>query len=265
MSTGADTPAAARQPGFFADLRRRNVFRAGLAWLALSWFLIALADLLLPALGLPDAAVRWLIIVLGLLLVPVMSFAWLIEITPEGIRIDRGPEYENPENARTARRMDQVTIVLLLMAIGLSAIRQFVLPQRVEAPDTAAVQVEQPAARRRRTAVGAGGRDRSAFHRGAAVRQPQPGPRERLPGRRHGGGDPQRAGTGRGLARRLPHFVFQPARPAARGARHRARARRRDTCWTARCAGRATSCASRRSWSRPRRIARSGPAVSTGA
>jgi TolB-like protein/Tfp pilus assembly protein PilF len=145
LSAGPDTPAAARQPGFFADLRRRNVFRAGLAWLALSWFLIALADLLLPALGLPDAAVRWLIIVLGLLLVPVMSFAWLIEITPEGIRIDRGPEYENPENARTARRMDQVTIVLLLMAIGLSAIRQFVLPQRVEAPDTAAVQVEQPA------------------------------------------------------------------------------------------------------------------------
>ena len=145
MSAGHDAPAAAPRPGFFADLKRRNVFRAGLAWLALSWFLIALADLLLPALGLPDAAVRWLIIVLGLLLVPVMSFAWLIELTPEGIRIDRGPGIDNPENARTARRIDQVTIVLLLMAIGLSAIRQFVLPQRVDAPDIGVVQVEQAA------------------------------------------------------------------------------------------------------------------------
>lgn len=144
MSAAPDTPVATRQPGFFAELKRRNVFRAGLAWLALSWFLIALADLLLPALGLPDAAIRWLIIVLGLLLVPVMSFAWLIELTPEGIRIDRGPGTDNPESARTARRIDQVTIVLLLMAIGLSAIRQFVLPQRVEAPARPAVQAEQP-------------------------------------------------------------------------------------------------------------------------
>ncbi|NHA15082.1 hypothetical protein [Thioalkalivibrio sp. XN279] len=142
-SPGSNAPGHA--PGLLADLKRRNVWRAGLAWLALSWFLIALADLLLPALGLPDAAVRWLIIVLGLLLVPVMSFAWLIELTPEGIRIDRGPEFDNPENARTARRMDQVTIVLLLLAIGLSAIRQFVLPHRVDAPDVGAAQVEQSA------------------------------------------------------------------------------------------------------------------------
>lgn len=145
MSDSTGNRAAAHPPGFFADLRRRNVFRAGLAWLALSWFLIALADLVLPALGLPDAAIRWLIIVLGLLLVPVMCFAWLIELTPEGIRIDRGPGIDNPENARTARRIDQVTIVLLLMAIGLSGIRQFVLPQRVDMGQEAVTQAEPPA------------------------------------------------------------------------------------------------------------------------
>jgi adenylate cyclase len=124
----------------FSELKRRNVWRAGLAWLALSWLLIAIADLLFPAFGFPDVVVRWLIIGLGLALFPVMLFAWLFELTPEGLRRDPGPEGEHPENARAARRTDQVTIVLLLLAVGFSAVKQFVLPQRVAPP------VEIPAA-----------------------------------------------------------------------------------------------------------------------
>lgn len=124
------------------ELKRRNVFRAGLAWLALSWLLIAIADLLFPAFGFPDEVVRWLIIGLALGLFPVLMVAWLFELTPEGMRLDRGPQGEHPENARSGRRTDQLTIVLLLLAVGFSAIRQFVLPQRVEP----ASQVQTPAA-----------------------------------------------------------------------------------------------------------------------
>lgn len=52
-----------------SELKRRNVFRAGVAWLALSWLLIAIADLLFPHLGVPlvehrqaaaDVSIRWL-------------------------------------------------------------------------------------------------------------------------------------------------------------------------------------------------------------
>lgn len=128
--------------GVFTEMKRRNVWRAGLAWLALSWFLIALADLLLPVLGFGDVVIRWLIIVLGLLLLPVMCFAWMVEVTPEGIRLDPGPGSVNPENVHTARRIDQVTIVLLLMAIALSGFRQFVLPKQVEAPPETGPQAE---------------------------------------------------------------------------------------------------------------------------
>ncbi len=125
----------------FAELKRRNVLRAGLAWLAMSWLLIAIADLLFPAFGFPDEVVRWLIIGLALGLVPVMSFAWLFELTPQGLRRDRGPQHESPENVRAGRRTDQLIIVLLLLAVGFSAVRQFVLPQRVTPPPA----VQQPA------------------------------------------------------------------------------------------------------------------------
>lgn len=117
------------------------MFRAGLAWLALAWLLIAIADLLFPAFGFPDEVVRWLIIGLALVLPPVMLFAWLFRLTPEGLRLRRGPQEDDPVSARAGRRTDQLTLVLLLLAVGFSAVKQFVLPQRVTPP----TQVQAPA------------------------------------------------------------------------------------------------------------------------
>jgi len=120
------------RPPFWPELRRRNVLRAGLAWLALSWLLIAIADLLFPYLGFPDEAIRALIVGLLIALVPVLALAWMLELTPRGLRFDQGPAGDNPENKRTGRRLDQLTLVLILLALGMSAIREFVLPEGVE-------------------------------------------------------------------------------------------------------------------------------------
>lgn len=126
----------------WAELKRRNVIRAGLAWLALSWLLVAMADLLFPYLEFPDEAVRGLILGLGLALVPVLVLAWLLELTPRGLRFDRGPQGDNPENVRTGRRIDQLTIVLVLFALGISAFKQFVLPEGVQPPPDVRVITE---------------------------------------------------------------------------------------------------------------------------
>ncbi|MFU8878582.1 MAG: tetratricopeptide repeat protein, partial [Wenzhouxiangellaceae bacterium] len=118
-----------------SELKRRNVIRSGLAWLALSWLLVAIADLLFPYLGLPDEAIRGLILGLLLALIPVLVLAWMLELTPRGLRRDRGPSDDNPENVRTGRRIDQVTIVVVLLALGVSAVRQFVVPEAAQPPE----------------------------------------------------------------------------------------------------------------------------------
>jgi adenylate cyclase len=128
---------------FWAELRRRNVFRAGLAWLALSWLSIEIAARLFPALGFPETAIRWLIIGCGLMVLPMMLFAWLFQLTPEGLRRDRGPQTETPENARSGRRTDQLIIVLILMALASSAVSRFVLPEREALPPAAVTPVER--------------------------------------------------------------------------------------------------------------------------
>ena len=93
----------------FSELKRRNVIRAGLAWLALSWLLLALA--------------------------PVLVLSWMLEITPQRLRRDRGPASDNPENVRTGRHLDQITIVFVLLALGVSAVRHFVVEQAVSPPE----------------------------------------------------------------------------------------------------------------------------------
>ena len=44
---------------FVSELKRRNVIRVGVAWLALTWLLVAIANLLFPAMDMPISAVRW--------------------------------------------------------------------------------------------------------------------------------------------------------------------------------------------------------------
>ena len=106
-----------RQVSSFQGHRRRNVIRAVLAWLALSWLLLAMANLLFPALGLPLSGVQWVVWVLLLALLPTLWFAWR-----------RGGAPVDPEHgARAARRIDQMIVVLALAALSLTLLRQFII------------------------------------------------------------------------------------------------------------------------------------------
>jgi len=117
-----------------AELKRRNVIRVGAAYLVSSWLLIEMADIMFPAFGFPPDAMKWLIGALGLGLIPMLVFSWVYELTSQGIVKDQGPGHENPENARTGRRLDQVTIIMILLALGVVATERFVLPQRIAPP-----------------------------------------------------------------------------------------------------------------------------------
>jgi adenylate cyclase len=109
-----------------AELKRRNVMRTGVAWLALSWLLIAMCALLFPALDLPVELLRWLILGLLVALFPVLLLAWRYELTPSGFRVSRGAQVDNPQRAITAKRLDQIIVIVVLAALSLSLLRQFI-------------------------------------------------------------------------------------------------------------------------------------------
>ena len=70
----------------FDELKRRKVIRVAIAYLALAWLLLQVAETLLPAYGYTDAAIRNLVAVLAVGLVLALVLAWVFDWTPQGVQ-----------------------------------------------------------------------------------------------------------------------------------------------------------------------------------
>jgi TolB-like protein len=103
------------------ELKRRNVFRVGAAYVLLGWLVIQVTDTVSPALNLPDwtlGLVTWL----GIIGLPfALFFAWAFELTPDGIKRETDSPEPNSGDVATTRTLDIVLVVLLVITIGLIA------------------------------------------------------------------------------------------------------------------------------------------------
>ena len=74
---------------FFGELRRRNVFKVGAAYVVVAWLLIQLADFAFPAATFPAWTATFVTWVLVLGFPAAVLLAWTYEVTPEGIKKTR--------------------------------------------------------------------------------------------------------------------------------------------------------------------------------
>lgn len=114
----------------FAELGRRHVYRTGIAYIVASWLLVQVADILFDAFGVPDGAMRGVIIVLAIGLPLVLVGAWVFEWTPEGLVRDPGPEQTLPSTS--GKRLNQVIVTLLALAVLYLLMDKFLLQDRGE-------------------------------------------------------------------------------------------------------------------------------------
>jgi len=111
--------------GLFAELKRRNVFKAGVAYLALGWVVTQVTSTVAPALNLPGWIVP-VVVWIGVIGFPfVIAFSWIYEITPEGLKREREVDRSASITHVTGRRMDYLIVALLVMAIGFTAFDRF--------------------------------------------------------------------------------------------------------------------------------------------
>jgi hypothetical protein len=103
---------------FFEELKRRNVFRVAIAYLAGSWLLIEVAGTLFPVFGVPDWGVRFVVIVLALGFLPALIISWAYELTPEGLKREKDVVRDASITRITAKRMDGITIGLIVVALA---------------------------------------------------------------------------------------------------------------------------------------------------
>jgi TolB-like protein len=112
----------------FEELKRRNVFRVGIAYIVAAWLLVQVADLALDIIGAEDWVLRAVAALLAIGFVPAIIFAWAFELTPEGIKREKEVNRDTSITHVTAKKLDYVTIGLLVAVLAVVAIDRF-LPE----------------------------------------------------------------------------------------------------------------------------------------
>lgn len=116
--------------GVLAELKRRNVFRVGIAYAAVGWIVVEVTDTVAPALHLPDwilTAVIWF----GIIAFPfALLFAWVFEITPEGLKRTQDVESAESPTRFSTKKLEIGIIAVLMVAVGVLVLDTRVWQQR---------------------------------------------------------------------------------------------------------------------------------------
>jgi hypothetical protein len=71
---------------FFAELKRRNVYKVAVAYAVVAWLLIQIATQVFPFFEIPNWAVRLVVLAMIAGFPIALIIAWAFELTPEGIK-----------------------------------------------------------------------------------------------------------------------------------------------------------------------------------
>jgi TolB-like protein/Tfp pilus assembly protein PilF len=106
---------------FVTELKRRNVYRAAVAYGVVAWFLTQLTTQVLPLFEIPNSATRFVVIALAVGFPIAMLLAWVYEFTPEGIvrTEDLRPAQARSIQRATGRILDFIIIGALLLVIAM--------------------------------------------------------------------------------------------------------------------------------------------------
>src|SRR5947208_1352366 len=104
---------------FFAELKRRNVYKVAVAYAVVAWLLIQAASIFFPAFDAPPWVMRIFIVVIIFGFPVALIFSWAFEITPEGIKLESEIEPNKSIKRRTGRKIVAVTIALAIVAASL--------------------------------------------------------------------------------------------------------------------------------------------------
>lgn len=125
---------------FLEELKRRNVFRVGIAYAITAWLLLQLTEVLTELLELPAGMGKIVVAVLLLGFPVALLFAWAFELTPEGVKREKDVRRESSIAPQTGKRLDRMIIAGLVSVIVVMGVERiwFAGTQPETAADTLA-------------------------------------------------------------------------------------------------------------------------------
>jgi len=132
------------------ELKRRNVFRVGIAYAVTSWLLIQVSDILLESIGAPPWVMQTMFVLLAVGFVITLFFAWAFELTPEGVKKEKDVDRSASIAPRTGQKLNLGIVALLVITLAYVAYDKLVLDGLLETgsvttSELPATQAETPA------------------------------------------------------------------------------------------------------------------------
>ena len=132
--------------GLFEELKRRNVFRVAIAYIAVSWLILQVADVVFENFGTPGWVMKTLMFLLAIGFPLAVLFAWAFEMTPEGLKREREVDRSQSITRETGQKLNRTIIVVLLAAVGFLLVDKFMLRHSTEAPAEVSTNAEKSVA-----------------------------------------------------------------------------------------------------------------------
>lgn len=102
---------------FVGELRSRNVFRVCVAYVVVAWLVLQVTDVMMSFLDFPDWTGRAVLLLLAIGFPVVAVLAWVYELTPDGIELDKDVDRSLPTAAGAGRKLDFAVIGVLTVAV----------------------------------------------------------------------------------------------------------------------------------------------------
>jgi adenylate cyclase len=126
---------------FFAQLKHRNVVRVGILYLVAAWLVLEPVHVIFHMLEVPIWANQLVIILMAIGFLAVLLFAWVYEMTPEGLKLTTEVEPSRSIRTLTGRRLDRAITIVLVVGIAYLLIDKFWISQHVATEHAAAPEV----------------------------------------------------------------------------------------------------------------------------
>jgi len=118
---------------FFNELKRRNVFKVGFAYIVMAWLVLQVADVILNNITAPDWVFRVILLMLGIGFLLALFFAWAYEMTPAGLKRESEVDRSESITAQTGKKLNNLILVFMALALGYFAYDKYVLSKDGEA------------------------------------------------------------------------------------------------------------------------------------
>jgi TolB-like protein len=108
----------------FSELRRRNVFRIGIAYVVAAWLVLQVLDLVFENIGAPAWVMQSIMALTAIGFPIALVFAWAFEMTPEGLKRESDVDRNASVTSSTGKKLDKLIIVFLVGIVAVMGLQQ---------------------------------------------------------------------------------------------------------------------------------------------